>query len=165
MKKVNKIKNEYASVAGTREKMRAGFKVVMSMDNNYCNRSRAYKHSLLALGVIIAVAVATFADVQILVSRIDPSNPDTWPNMGPQVKLFFIPIYAIPFCMLTSVFVSIYEKKHRKTSSKSWFLQGTGFGLIALLVPITSLGLPLLWAFPLVFLTSILLISIIRTKY
>lgn len=54
----------------------------------------AIGYAAMASATTAGVTAVMFADVQLVLSRIDPNDSSTWPNMARQVRYYFIPVVA-----------------------------------------------------------------------
>ena len=91
------------------------------------------KYLLLILGVFLGNILLTLIDVEISVSKIDLNNPDTWPNMHPGIRYYFIPIIG----GVISIFAIVIElvKNHLfriDLTYLGWFLGGIFYSAITL---------------------------------
>jgi hypothetical protein len=95
---------------------------------------------VLAIGV--GVAIFMVADVQLALASIDPDNPETWPNMGPQIRYFFIPViaaYVAVAAVVANLILSLVD--HRSMGRLiHWALLGGAYSLVATLLPMRYLG-------------------------
>lgn len=94
--------------------------------------TRAVPAFLLAL--LAGIALLVFLDVQVSVAAIDPSNPTTWPNMAPQIRYLFIPVFFI----ITLLFTAIADPLLRgllalPSLAKPWQYAALGFSYSTLL--------------------------------
>ena len=64
------------------------------MDSSVRRRPSWHIAALVAIGASIGTAVIVAIDVQLSLAAMDFSDPSTLPNMGPQVRYFFIPVLA-----------------------------------------------------------------------
>jgi len=46
----------------------------------------------MLLGVLITITMIIIINVQLSLSQIDLEVPESWPNMMPQTRYFFIPV-------------------------------------------------------------------------
>ena len=95
---------------------------------------------IAAIGLV--VAVLTVLDVGISLSRIDMNDSATWPDMGPEIKYFFIPMLT-GFVALVAVAVnfalSLLDRR-RLSQTKHWAALGAAFALVLVAQPIAALG-------------------------
>ena len=138
---------------------------VMSMSDSPNQISMTKGYFLLAGGLLVSIIIMMFIDVQIELSKIDPNNPETWPNMGTGIRYFFIPIIFLPLYACLAFLVFICEKFVQKTKYKSWFYQGVGCGMVMSILPMAWLDIPVILGISLPIILAVLSITFVRIKY
>ena len=113
---------------------------------------RYLKHSLwLALGIVIGVTVLITLDVNLSLAQIDPDRIETHPNMSPQIRFWFIPIFcAIAFGLaFVAEFVQgqVFRKRPRLVSGWHFLLLGLAYSLVWLWLPFLR-ALDFIWEPP-----------------
>ena len=137
----------------------------MSM-SEHCNQTtKGQGYFLLAVGILITMIVMMVIDEQILLSKVDPDNPETWPNMGTGIRYFFIPIIFLPLYICSALVIFVCEKFIQRTKYKSWFFQGIGCGMIMSIMPIGWLDIPVFLGISLPIILAISSITFVRIKY
>ncbi|MDO5626167.1 MAG: hypothetical protein Q4G71_15940 [Pseudomonadota bacterium] len=57
---------------------------------------RYLKHGLwLALGIVVGVTVLITLEVNLSLAQIDPGRIETHPDMSPQIRFLFIPVFSL----------------------------------------------------------------------
>ena len=137
----------------------------MSMNDHSNQITKGQGYLLLAGGVLITLVMMMIIDERILLSKIDPDNPETWPNMGTGMRYFFIPVLFLPIYTCSALVVFVCEKFIQRTKYKSWFFQGIGCGMIMSIMPMGWLDIPVFLGISLPIILSISLVTLIRIKY
>jgi len=110
------------------------------------NRMSAFKgYMIMIAGIAIVVALSTVIDVQISLARINTRDPSTWPDIGPQIRYFFIPVFsaALAICsVIVNLLLQLVSRRYF-TSWSHWGLLGASFGLVSLMFPAFRLGVSL----------------------
>ena len=97
---------------------------------------------VMALTIGVGVALFMFVDIQLALARIDPGNSETWPNMNPQIRYFFIPILA-PAIAVAAVAVDLLlglVYRRRIVRLKHWVLLGVAYSLVTSSLLVRYLG-------------------------
>ena len=105
-------------------------------------RSAIAGYLVMALTIGVGVTLFMFADIQLALGRIDPSNSATWPNMDPQVRYFLIPIFA-PVVAVVAVAVDLLLGlvfRRRLVRWTHWVLLGAAYSFVMSFFPIRYLG-------------------------
>jgi hypothetical protein len=99
-------------------------------------------HLSMTAAIVGVVAIATLIDVQWSLSRIDPNDSATWPNMTPEVRYRFIPVLAALLSLgaaLINFFLQLLDRR-RLQHARHWVLLGVAFGSVLLGFPLTRIG-------------------------
>jgi hypothetical protein len=129
--------------------------------------SSAIGYSAMAAAIIVSVTVATVADVQISLYRIDPRNPATWPNVAPQLRYYFIPVLSICLavgCVLINVCLQLIAPR-QFTLLRQWVFLGIAFSVSLLGFPLIKAGLSPAAAFALSLATALIAVILVRLRY
>ena len=101
-------------------------------------------HYLMMLfGILAGMSFLVFIAVQIALARIDMSDPATWPNMGPQMAYFGIPMFTT-FVAVPSVLINLLldlAKKKRLRRPMPWFALGAAYSLLGASYPMVVAGM------------------------
>ncbi|QTD46442.1 hypothetical protein [Ottowia testudinis] len=96
---------------------------------------RYLRHGLwLALGIAVGVTVLITLDVNLSLARIDPDRMETHPNMAPQVRFLFIPIFCA--IALGAAFVAefvqgqVFRQRPRLVAGWHFLLLGLAYSLL-----------------------------------
>ena len=86
---------------------------------------------LMLLGVYVGVAFFVAIDVNLSLAAIDPSDPSTWPNMGPELRYFFgIPVFGTLLVVVALIVNSVVSQFHRRVFHPLvWFCFGLAYSL------------------------------------
>ncbi|MDR2240152.1 MAG: hypothetical protein LBE33_06895 [Zoogloeaceae bacterium] len=89
------------------------------------------KHGLFIFGIYFGVAVIVHVDVNLSVAAIDPSNSDTWPEMAPQIRYFFIPILGTIVAIAAVCLNALVNFFHRRDFHWAiWFALGLAYSFM-----------------------------------
>lgn len=93
-------------------------------------------------GVFLGVAVAVCVDVQVQLAQINPEDPTTYPNMGPQMEYFTIPVIFVYLAIPSLVATAIAEAASRRRFPiyRQWLYLGASYTLVLGAIPIARLG-------------------------
>jgi type IV secretory pathway VirB2 component (pilin) len=69
---------------------------------------------LFVFGVYLGVAIIINIDVNASLAAIDPANPNTWPEMGPQVRYFLVPVIGAILAVVAVCLNAIVGLFHRR---------------------------------------------------
>lgn len=115
----------------------------MSERENQTRMHTKSYYSMLLLGIGAGMAFFVFIAVQINLARIDMADPATWPNMGPQMAYFGIPMFTA-FVAVPSVFINLcldLAKHRRVTRPMPWFALGAAYSLLGASYPMAVAGM------------------------
>lgn len=121
----------------------------------------------MAAAIIGSVTAATFIDVQISLSRIDPNDSSTWPNMAPQVRYYFIPVFSVPLAVvaiLVNLCLQLFGSR-RFPRVGHWVLLGVAFSLVLLAFPLIKVGVNPSVAFFFAVATALSAVVLVRWRY
>jgi hypothetical protein len=124
-------------------------------------------HLVMIAAIGLVVALFTVLGVQLSLARIDMNDPRTWPDVGPAIKYFFIPVLTA-FVALVAVVVNFalaFVDHRRLSQTKHWATLGVAFGLVAVAQPAAALGVngPIVLWFSVV--AALLAAILIRRRY
>lgn len=91
----------------------------------------------------VVVALSTVLDVQITLARIDPNDSSTWPEMGPEIGYFFIPVLAALLAVaavILNALLTLMDHRHL-SEPKHWAALGGAFALVSVALPVSALGI------------------------
>src|SRR5262245_28528012 len=88
----------------------------------------------LILGLACGLAIITIADVELSLAVINMNDPSTWPQMGPQIRYFVMPVVGIMIAGIAIlVELSLFRWLKQNTKLKfAWFCLGLSYSLIQL---------------------------------
>jgi hypothetical protein len=112
-------------------------------DNTFVGSLNGYL--VMALAITATVAIAMTFDIQISLSRIDPDDHTTWPNMAPQIRYYFIPIVALPLVLgsvLAKMLLNLAKRCQFRRYSH-WAALGFCYGIVGVALPLVRTGLSL----------------------
>lgn len=98
------------------------------------SRSNSSVLLLKLLGLIAGVMMWVVLDVQISLAKIVENDPATWPNMAPQTRYIFIPLFSVIAVLFGLPIDWIVRRVLRRREFHSrWQLVTLGacFGLVA----------------------------------
>lgn len=95
------------------------------------------RHGLFVFGVYLGVAIIVAIDVNVSLAAINPADPNTWPEMGPQVRYFFVPIFGTILAIVAVCLNVIIGLFHRRDFHWAvWFILGTAYSLMLSALPL-----------------------------
>lgn len=100
-------------------------------------------YSMMLLGICAGTSFFVFIAVQIALARIEMSDPATWPNMGPQMAYFAIPMFSM-FVAIPSVLINLLldrAKQKRPRRPMLWFGLGAAYSLLGASYPMAVAGM------------------------
>lgn len=100
-------------------------------------------YSMLLLGIGAGMSFFVFVAVQIRLAQIDMADPSTWPNMGPQMAYFGIPMFTA-FVAVPSVLINLcldLAKQGRVSGPRLWFVLGAAYSLLGTSYPMAVAGM------------------------
>ncbi|HEY0684011.1 MAG TPA: hypothetical protein VGD45_16895 [Steroidobacter sp.] len=100
-------------------------------------------YSMMLLGICAGLSFFVFIGVQIALARIDMDDPATWPNMGPQMAYFGIPMFSA-FVAIPSVLINVLldlTKQRRVRLPMHWFWLGAAYSLLGTSYPMAVAGM------------------------
>jgi hypothetical protein len=124
-------------------------------------------HLAMTAAIVVVVAIGTIVDVQLSLSRIDPNDPATWPNMAPQMRYYFIAVLSAVLSLaaaLINYFLRLLDHR-RLTYIKHWVLLGLAFCLMLLGFPMIRAGLAPSAAFALSVAAAVSAVLVLRSRY
>ncbi|MGE5492256.1 MAG: hypothetical protein ACM31P_13315 [Actinomycetota bacterium] len=96
------------------------------------------KHGLFVFGVYLGVAIIVAIDVNVSLAAIDPADPNTWPEMGPQVRYFFVPVFGTILAILAVCLNAIVGFFHRRDFHWAvWFMLGAAYSFMLSALPLS----------------------------
>jgi hypothetical protein len=124
-------------------------------------------HLAMTAAIVVIVAIATIIEVQLSLSRIDPNDSATWPNMAPEIRYYFIPVLALLLsiaCALINFFLQLLD--HRRLQyARQWVLLGLAFCLVLLGFPLTGMGVSPSAAFAISLVIALSAVLEVRSRY
>lgn len=95
------------------------------------------RYALLILGVYFGVAIIVAIDVNASLAAIDPADARTWPEMGPQVRYFFIPVLGSILAIAAVCINIIVGLFHRRDFRwPVWFMLGVAYSFALSVLPL-----------------------------
>ena len=95
----------------------------------------------MLFGTLITTILIVIIDVQIILSKLDFNDPESLPNMAPQMLYFFIPFIFLAVVVFSIVFNYLFYKNNNLKNSNSIYL-GLSYGLIISFSIFINLNIP-----------------------
>jgi hypothetical protein len=96
----------------------------------------------MAAALFVGVLAWLSVDVAVAEMRINPSDPSTWPNMGPAIRLFLVPQLSLVLIILALAANVAFGVGTRRPLSRMahWVALGISYSLPALSLFVAHLG-------------------------
>lgn len=124
------------------------------------------KYCLFVLGVYLGVAVIVAIDVTVSLAAIDPSDPSTAPEMGPEIRYFLIPVFGTILAILAVCLNAIIGLFHRRDFHWAvWPVLGSAYSLSLSALPLgRAIRMPMVSG-TIALLSTVLVVATIRTVF
>jgi type IV secretory pathway VirB2 component (pilin) len=104
------------------------------------------RYGLFVFGVYLGVAIIIDIDVNASLAAIDPANPNTWPEMGPQVRYFLVPVIGTILAVVAVCLNAIVGLFHRRDFHWAvWPILGVAYSIMLSALPLgRAIHIPML---------------------
>ena len=102
----------------------------------------------MLFGTLITTILIVIIDVQIILAKLDFNDPESLPNMAPQMLYFFIPFIFLALAVFAALTNYLFFKnRNLKSVSSNPIFLGMSYGLIISFSIFLNLDIPVIISF------------------